>query len=68
MKRSITVEVEMTSNASEASLSQHFDSFMDEMKTHAKAMRFRSWFESINTSYDETEIVEIDVTITDNKM
>lgn len=68
MKRSITIEVEMTSNASEALLSQHFDSFMDEIKTHTKAMRFQSWFEEINTSYDETETVEIDVTITDNKM
>jgi len=65
IKRSITVEVEMTSGASEASLKTHLDMFVNEIEHHAKNMRLQSWFKSIYTSYDEQEIVDINLTITD---
>jgi len=65
IKRTITVEVEMTSGASEASLKNHLDEFVNEIKYNSEEMRFYSWYKKINTSYDEQESVEINLTITD---
>ena len=65
IKRTITVDVEMTSGASDASLKTHLDEFVNEIKYNTENMRFHSWYKKINTSYDEQESVEISVTITD---
>jgi hypothetical protein len=65
IKRTITVEVEMTSGASEASLENHIDDFVSVIKYHSENMRGFSWYKKINTSHDEQESVEINLTITD---
>jgi hypothetical protein len=65
LKRTITIEVEMFSNTSEAALYTHIDSFIDEIKSYSENMRFNSWHKSIPTSWDESEPVDIEVTITE---
>jgi hypothetical protein len=66
IKRSITVEVEMTSGASEASLKTHLDEFVNEIKYNTENMKYASWYKIIHTSYDEQENVEISVKTTAN--
>lgn len=66
IKRSITVEVEMSSSASEASLKTHIDGFINEIKYTSEDLRFKSWYKIIHTSYDEQENVEISVKTTIN--
>lgn len=61
IKRSITVEVEMSSDVSEASLKTHIDGFINEIKHASENMRFSSWYHVIHTSYDAQERVEINV-------
>lgn len=65
IKRTIKIEVEMFSGASEAALSAHLDSFINEIESYSENMRFNSWHKSIPTSWEESEPVEIDVTITE---
>lgn len=63
IKKSITIEVEMTSGASEACLSDHMSHFIGEIKGYIDNMRYQSWHNTISTSWDESEKVEIDVKI-----
>jgi hypothetical protein len=65
IKRTIQIEVEMTSEASEAALITCIDSFIDEMKSHSENMRLDRWYTSIPVSWDESKPVEIKVAITD---
>lgn len=53
----------MFSNASEASLCSHLDSFVDEMKENCKMMAYRSWDKVIYSSHDESYPVDISVSI-----
>ena len=62
-KKTLTIEVEMFSDASEASLCSHLDSFVDEMKENCKMMAYRSWNKVIHSSHDESYPVEIGVSI-----
>ena len=64
IKRSITIKVEMTSGVSEAHLTQHMDEFVRELKSRSENMRFDSWRQAINTSWDAAHPVEIRVTAT----
>jgi hypothetical protein len=60
-KKTITIEVEMFSDASEAHLNQHLDEFVNEIKYNCENMRFQSWHKSIATSWDKSYPVEISV-------
>jgi hypothetical protein len=62
-RKTIIIEVEMFSNASEASLCSHLDSFVDEMKENCKMMAYRSWDKVIYSSHDESYPVDISVSI-----
>lgn len=64
IKRTLTIEVEMISGASEANLNLHMDEFINEMKSTGENMRFQSWHQSIPTSWDESHPVEINITAT----
>ena len=64
LKRTITIEVEMTSGASEADLHDHIDCLLINIKNHAEDLRFASWYKKINTSWDESESENVDITIT----
>jgi len=64
IKRTITIEVEMTSGASEADLFDHIDNLSCDIKKHAENLRFESWYMKINTYWDEQEDVDIAITAT----
>jgi len=51
----------MCSGASEAALITHIDSFIEEIKSYSENMRFNSWHQSIPTSWDESEDVDINI-------
>jgi hypothetical protein len=61
IQKTLTIEVSMFSEASEAHLNQHLDEFVNEIKYNCENMRFRSWYKSIATSWDESYPVEISV-------
>ena len=56
----------MSSGASEADLNQHLDSFINEIKHTSENMKFQSWYQTIPTSWDESEPVQINITSTIN--
>jgi hypothetical protein len=61
IKRTISVGIEMTSNASEASIIEHLNGFMEELKSGIETSRAASWNASIPVSWDESYPVEIGV-------
>jgi len=63
LKRTIKIEVEMSSDASEAALNDHLESFLNEVESHVKAMRFNSWHQYISNSWDESQRVHINTTV-----
>lgn len=63
VQKTITIEVSMFSEASEADLSSHFESFIGELKSKVENMRFDDWHKIIHTSWDDCYPVEIDVSI-----
>ena len=64
VQKTITIEVSMFSEASEAHLQQHLDGFVNEIKLASENMRFKPWHQSISTSWDESSPVMIDVDVT----
>jgi hypothetical protein len=63
VQSTITIEVSMFSEASEAHLNQHLDQFVNEIKLTSENKRFKSWHQSIETSWDESYPVEISVNV-----
>ena len=63
IQKTLTIQVSMSSGASEADLNRHFDDFVNEIKYKCENMRFRSWYQSIATSWDESYPVEISVNV-----
>ncbi len=63
VQKTITIEVGMFSEVSEAHLKQHLDEFINEIKSNSENMRFKSWHQSISTSWDESYPVIIDVDV-----
>jgi hypothetical protein len=61
IQKTLTIQVSMSSGASEADLNQHLDDFVNEIKYNCENMRFRSWYKSISTSWPESYPVEISV-------
>jgi hypothetical protein len=61
IQKTLTIQVSMSSGASEADLNQHLDDFVNEIKYNCENMRFRSWYQSISTSWPESYPVEISV-------
>lgn len=61
LQKTITIEVSMFSEASEAALQDHFRMFIEELKSKCEAMKWHSWHKSIHFSHDESYPVEIDV-------
>jgi len=59
IQKTLTIQVSMSSGASEADLNQHLDDFVNEIKYNCENMRFQSWYKSINTSWDESYPVQI---------
>lgn len=59
VQASITVNVSMYSDASEALLNQHLNTFLEEMKDSIKRMKDHSWYKSVDASWDESHPVEI---------
>jgi len=63
IQKTLTIEVSMFSEASEAALNEHFRSFIEEIKANAEKMRFQSWYKSLPVGWDESYPVEIDVDV-----
>jgi hypothetical protein len=63
IQKTLTIQVSMSSEASEADLNQHLENFLKEMKYNCENMSFQSWHQSIATSWDESYPVEISVNV-----
>lgn len=63
IQKTLTIEVSMFSEASEALLREHFEYFINEIKSKSQEMRFHSWHKSIPASWDQSYPVEIDVDV-----
>jgi hypothetical protein len=63
IQKTLTIQVSMSSAASEADLNQHLDQFVNQMKLTSENMSFQSWHQSIATSWDESYPVEISVNV-----
>jgi hypothetical protein len=63
VQKTITIEVSMFSEASEAALKEHFRSFVAEIEANAKNMRFKSWYMSLPVDWDKSYPVQIDVEV-----
>jgi hypothetical protein len=59
IQKTLTIQVSMSSGASEADLNQHLDDFVNEIKYDCENMLLRSRYQSINTSWDESYRVQI---------
>jgi hypothetical protein len=62
-RKTITIEVEMSSDVSEASLNEHLNLFIAGMESKCLSMQYDSWHRKINSSWDESHRVEIDISI-----
>lgn len=62
-RKTITIEVEMSSDASEASLNEHLNLFIAGMESKCLSMQYDGWYRKINSSWDESHRVEIDISI-----
>lgn len=63
VQKTITIEVSMFSEASEALLKDHLDYFINKIKCASEKMRFSNYHKSIQASWDESYPVEIDVDV-----
>ncbi len=63
VQSTLTIEVSMFSEASEALLREHFDEFVNEIKLASENMRFKTWHQSIPASWDKSYPVKIDVDV-----
>lgn len=63
IQKTITIEVSMYSEASEAALQEHFESFVQEIESKTQNMRHHSWQKSITLFNGEFYPVEIDVSV-----
>lgn len=61
--RTVTIQVSMFSDASEAALSSHMDEFIYSIKAHAEQMKLASWHQVVNASWDESHNVDITVDV-----
>lgn len=59
IQKTLTIEVSMSSGASEALLNEHFNEFISSMKSTCEDMRLHSWWQSINSSWDDSCPVDI---------
>jgi hypothetical protein len=62
-KKTLTIEVEMFSDASEASLHEHLNNFIEELQTKCESMKWQSWHKSVNVGWDESYPVDIGISI-----
>jgi hypothetical protein len=63
IQKTLTIQVSMSSAASQADLNEHLENFLKEMKYNCGNMSFQSWHKSIPTSLDESYPVEISVNV-----
>lgn len=61
IKKKLVIEIEMSSDASEASIEEHMRYFINALLFHAKDQATESWNTTINTDWDESYKVSISV-------
>jgi hypothetical protein len=59
IQKTLTIQVSMSSGASEALLNEHLNEFISCMKSTCEDMRLHSWWQSIGVSWEDSSPVEI---------
>jgi hypothetical protein len=61
LKKKLVIEIEMSSDASEASIEDHMGYFINTLLCYVKDQATKSWNTTINTDWDKSYNVSISV-------